>query len=625
MEAPSPALNTVRGFHGTPMTSDDDSDAKKKTPKKNKKTKRPVAMERGGSSSSFRGRALLDDVVSANCSPVLRASGAASPAVGGIAGGIAKLRMQMEPFTLDTSAASSRASSPGRKAAATTAVTATAVTAAMTAAAGTAAAGTAAAVTARVSPLSKTKPKSSDTSRSSTPPSSSITSEDDADAEDMTGAGSYVIRLKTDFISESVRPVEAAPAEGIFETDLDDAASTYKAASFLKEPKKITSDDFEPLRCLGKGSYGTVLLVKQKSTGRLYAQKQFKKASLVVHKKLVQQTKTERQILESVNRHPFVVKLFYAFQDHEKLYLILEYGQGGELFTHLSSERMFSEETSAFYMAEMVLALSHLHDTLGVVYRDLKPENCLLDAEGHLLLTDFGLSKVALPNPRSRAASDASGVSGKSDKTDRTDVTDDACCNSILGTVEYMAPEVVEGRVYGRAVDWWSFGALGFDLMTGSPPFRGHNNAKIQENIVKQKLNVPFFLSPDAKDLLLRLLRKEPRKRLGANMPKDLETIKKHRFFRKIDWRRLAAREVEPPILPVITDPELAENFASEFTELALSPASSPVLATREVFKGNGDAPRPSTSVNRDDPFGGFSFVASTSLLNESHFPQFKE
>lgn len=408
--------------------------------------------------------------------------------------------------------------------------------------------------------------------------------------------------------------------------------------------RKMTASDFEPLRCLGKGTYGTVILVRHIATGRLYAQKQFRKASLTVHQKLVEQTKTERTILESVNRHPFVVKLYYAFQDHEKLYLILEYAQGGELFTHLAAERMFSEDVAAFYMAEMVLALEHLHRNVGVVYRDMKPENCLLDAEGHLLLTDFGLSKVAV------------------DSED-----DDCCCRSILGTVEYMAPEVVLGKNYGTAVDWWSLGALGFDLLTGSPPFQGGNHAKIQEKIVKQKLSLPYYLSADAKDLLTRLLRKEPRKRLGgggggggsggasngavkgsrsgngrrrSSSRDHLMTIKKHRFFRKIDWVKLERRQLTPPIQPLITDPSLAENFSSEFTELALSPVndntpfdstlfdrytpSSTVddnMNSFDPFAGGGDD---GGNGNHNNPFGGFSFVASSSFFERAgHWEDF--
>ncbi|KAI1819584.1 serine/threonine-protein kinase psk1 [Xylaria intraflava] len=490
----APAVTTVRGFAPTPLVfGDGDSDICVTPPL-----------------SAKRGRAhRIDDIVSANCSPVLR--GVHSPAISGIA----LLRMQLEPLSLNDSPASTmtRTRSSSR--------------------------------------LRYTSSAGCQTGRS----------EDDSASEHS--SVSYEVNLESEFVSESLgeKPMHSTIEGGLV-------------------PRKMQADDFEPLRCLGKGTYGTVLLVKQRTTGRLYAQKQFKKASVVVHKKLVEQTKTERQILESVNRHPFVVNLYYAFQDHEKLYLILEYGQGGELFTHLSTEKMFSESTAAFYMAEMVLALSYLHEALGVVYRDLKPENCLLDAQGHLLLTDFGLSKVA--------------------------VGEDDSCKSMLGTVEYMAPEVILGHKYGKAVDWWSFGALGYDLMTGNPPFRGANNAKVQQNIVKQKVVMPYFLSLDAKDLLARLLRKDPAKRLGSRMPKDLETIKGHRFFRKIDWEKLEAKEMDPPIQPMITDPELAENFASEFTDLALSPLTT----TKDPWSNM--SPRSSLI---DDPFGGFSFVAPSSLL----------
>ncbi|KAJ9631770.1 hypothetical protein H2203_000170 [Taxawa tesnikishii (nom. ined.)] len=393
-----------------------------------------------------------------------------------------------------------------------------------------------------------------------------------ASDSDKTEMETYEVSLEHDFVSPDAcaKQTQYSVIEGGLRLD--------------SVVRKMTASDFEPLRCLGKGSFGTVHLVKQYATGRLFAQKQFRKASLTVHKRLIEQTRTERAILESVNRHPFVVKLYYAFQDHEKLYLILEYAQGGELFTHLAMERMFSEEVAAFYMAEMVLALEHLHQNVRVIYRDLKPENCLLDSEGHLLLTDFGLSKVALE--------------------------DEDKCNSFMGTIEYMAPEVVQGIAYGMAVDWWSLGAIGFDLLTGSPPFQGNNKAKIQQNILKQKLQLPYFLGPDAKDFLTRLLRKEPNKRLGANMPKDMQAIKKHRFFRKIDWKKLEKRELEPPIKPLITDPELAENFAKEFTDLALSPVVERKMDFDKMSFPGGEA----------DPFGGFSFVASSSLLGHDNW-----
>ncbi|KAL1971212.1 hypothetical protein VTN77DRAFT_164 [Rasamsonia byssochlamydoides] len=433
--------------------------------------------------------------------------------------------------------------------------------------------------------LSESRPSSRTTNQTCDQTPSNVSEESDSDqTEVMT---SYEVPLEHDFVSQEA----AAEQQSSNLSSGDDNTENQLC-------RKMTSSDFEPLTCLGKGTFGTVLLVRHRATGRLYAQKQFRKASITVHKKLVEQTKTERMILESVNRHPFVVKLYYAFQDHEKLYLILEYAQGGELFTHLAMERMFSEDVAAFYMAEMVLALEHLHQNIGVIYRDLKPENCLLDAEGHLLLTDFGLSKVAV------------------DENDR--------CNSSLGTIEYMAPEVIQGKPYGKACDWWSLGALGYDLLTGSPPFQGNNHAKTQEKIVRQKLTLPYFLGPDAKDLLTRLLRKEPHKRLGYHMPKDLETIKKHRFFRKIDWKRLARRELEPPIKPLITDPALAENFSTDFTSLPLSPITSnnPLRddddagRVRNMLKSAGMSCEPGSAVNESDPFRGFSFVASSSLLN---------
>ena len=395
---------------------------------------------------------------------------------------------------------------------------------------------------------------------SETASSASVASGTSGD-EDIRGTTSYEVPLEHDFISSDIAQKDKYDARS--DTLLDGGVV-----------RKMQATDFDPLRCLGKGTYGTVLLVKQACTGKLYAQKQFRKASLTMRKQLVEQTKTERSILESINRHPFVVKLYYAFQDHEKLYLILEYAQGGELFEHLRTERMFPEETAAFYMAEMVLALEHLHHTVGVVYRDLKPENCLLDSEGHLLLTDFGLSKEAVDGEHR--------------------------CKSMTGTIEYMAPEVIQMQSYGTAVDWWSFGILGFDLLTGSSPFRANNDMKIREKIMKAKLVLPYFLSPDAKDLLTRLLRKEPKKRLGACMPKDIQSIKNHRFFRKIEWAKLERRELEPPIQPLITDPALAENFSSEFTDLAVSPVVPGPL---------------SGSKGEQDPFGGFSFVGSRSLL----------
>lgn len=398
---------------------------------------------------------------------------------------------------------------------------------------------------------------------------------------------SYHVQIDQDFVSQSLAATETSTSS-MLTLDADQRATSMIA-------RKMTSADFTPIRCLGDGAFGTVLLVRQNATGRLFAQKQLTKAFLKVHKKRIESTMSERTILELVNRHPFVVNLYYAFQDHEKLYLILEYASGGELFRHLELEKFFSEEVAAFYIAEIVLALDYLHNTMGVIYRDLKPENCLLNAEGHLLLTDFGLSKVAVQDPSTPGGSR---------------------CNSLgVGTIEYMAPEIIKGSDeadfgpgYGKACDWWSLGAMACDLMTGKPPFGGGNWTKIQQNIIFQKLSLPYFLSPDAKDLLTRLLRKEPKKRLGVG-PNDINIIKKHRFFRKIDWKKLEAKELEPPIKPLVTNPELAENFAKEFTDRAID-----TIARRH-----------SRTLSKSDPFGGFSYVASNSLLEESMLSELDE
>ncbi|KAI7278634.1 serine/threonine protein kinase-like protein [Hortaea werneckii] len=405
---------------------------------------------------------------------------------------------------------------------------------------------------------------------------------------DKTEMETYDVPLDQDFVSPDARNGERTPP--IYASQAIEGGLRTTSVC-----RKMCADDFDPLRCLGKGAFGTVHLVKQTATGRLFAQKQFKKASLTVHKRMIEQTRTERVILESVNRHPFVVKLYYAFQDQEKLYLILEYAQGGELFTHLAMERMFTEEVAAFYMAEMILALEHLHYNVRVIYRDLKPENCLLDSEGHLLLTDFGLSKVALEE-------------------------DDHRANSILGTIEYMAPEVIQGQGYDFTVDWWSLGAIGYDLLTGNPPFGGNNHAKIQQNICKQKLQLPYFLGPDAKDLLTRLLRKEPSKRLGGTHVKDLKVLKSHRFFRKIDWKKLERRELEPPIQPVITDPELAENFSKDFTAMPLTPTVTRSSNFDQMMQDQNAEAAAAMLAHEQNPFGGFSFVASQSLLESDEF-----
>lgn len=355
-----------------------------------------------------------------------------------------------------------------------------------------------------------------------------------------------------------------------FEFDIDSTLGSHTGSWGKPKPA-----DFQAIKVLGVGSYGKVILVKETKTGKLFAQKQLKKASLIIQSKTVQRTMTEKEILESVN-HRSIVKLFYSFQDDSKLYLILEYLPGGELFQHLQQEKFISEDNCAVYLAQIILGLEHLHK-IGIVYRDLKPENVLLNADGYLVLTDFGLSKV--------------GLNDADDK-----------CTSLIGTPEYMAPEILQNIPYDFKVDFWSLGCVMFDMLTGQPPFTGNNNKKIMDKIVANKLKIPYYLSQDAKDLLTKLLRKNPEKRLS-----DFDAIKTHRFFRKISWPDIENHRFTPPIIPIITDPILAENFDSDFTEMAITPPATSPLGSLEM------PAQPAAKLGEPtNPFSGFSYTDNT-------------
>ncbi|KAG7314979.1 hypothetical protein KOW79_022282 [Hemibagrus wyckioides] len=322
---------------------------------------------------------------------------------------------------------------------------------------------------------------------------------------------------------------------------------------------------FELCKVLGQGSFGKVFLVRKNrgpDVGQLYAMKVLKKATLKVRDRV--RTKMERDILVEVN-HPFIVKLHYAFQTEGKLYLILDFLRGGDLFTRLSKEVMFTEEDVKFYLAELALALDHLHG-LGIIYRDLKPENILLDDEGHIKLTDFGLSKESVDHENK--------------------------AYSFCGTVEYMAPEVVNRRGHSHSADWWSYGVLMFEMLTGMLPFQGKDRKDTMTMILKAKLGMPSYLSSEAQSLLRNLFKRNPGNRLGAG-PDGVEEIKRHQFFATIDWNKLFRREVKPPFKPAIGRPDDTVYFDSEFT--AKTPRDSP-----------GVPP----SANAHQLFRGFSFVA---------------
>ncbi|XP_038632230.1 ribosomal protein S6 kinase alpha-6 isoform X1 [Scyliorhinus canicula] len=333
--------------------------------------------------------------------------------------------------------------------------------------------------------------------------------------------------------------------------------------------EKADPTQFELLKVLGQGSFGKVFLVRKMigpDAAQLYAMKVLKKATLKVRDRV--RTKMERDILVEVN-HPFIVKLHYAFQTEGKLYLILDFLRGGDVFTRLSKEVMFTEEDVKFYLAELALALDHLH-SLGIVYRDLKPENILLDEGGHIKLTDFGLSKESVDQEKK--------------------------AYSFCGTVEYMAPEVVNRRGHTQSADWWSFGVLMFEMLTGTLPFQGKDRNETMNMILKAKLGMPQFLSPEAQGLLRMLFKRNPGNRLGAG-PDGVEEIKRHPFFATIDWNKLVRKEIQPPFKPASGKPEDTFCFDPEFT--AKTPKDSPGIPP---------------SANAHQLFRGFSFVATSGV-----------
>jgi p70 ribosomal S6 kinase len=347
----------------------------------------------------------------------------------------------------------------------------------------------------------------------------------------------------------------------------------YKNDTSDKFPKKLTVADFEIRRVLGTGGFGKVFQVAKISgaeKGNIFAMKVLKKAVIVRNKESKElereinvHAKLERDVLKAV-KHPFIVDLEFAFQSGGKVYMVLEYLAGGELFMQLQKERMLMEDTAIFYLSQVLLALEHLH-MLGIIYRDLKPENVMLDRNGHVKLTDFGCVKEA---------------------------ASDELSYTFCGTVEYMAPEILNrsGR-HGKEVDWWSFGILTHDMLTGSPPFTGTNRKIITERVLKSKLQLKKYLTPNAKDILRKLLNKQADQRLGSG-DQGSQAIKGHRFFSNVDFAAVLTRKTKPPFQPVLKSEDDCSNFDSEFT-------SKPAIDSPA-------GPVPSPSV--EDHFLGFSY-----------------
>ncbi|KAJ1779234.1 cAMP-dependent protein kinase catalytic subunit [Coemansia sp. RSA 1807] len=306
----------------------------------------------------------------------------------------------------------------------------------------------------------------------------------------------------------------------------------------------VRLDDFEVFRTVGTGSFGRVRLVRHRATGRYYAMKVLKK-SHVVRAKQVEHVNSERAILAECSC-PFIVYMLGTCQDRMNLYFFMEYVVGGELFTYLRRYHRFPAPVAKFYAAEVLLALEYMH-ARNIIWRDTKPENILLDERGHVKLTDMGFAKKVV---------------------DRT--------WTLCGTPDYLAPEVIQAKGYGRSVDWWALGILIFEMIAGYPPFYDEDHYRLYEKILAGRIQWPPQFDPVARDLVSHLLTADLSRRLG-NLHRGSADIKEHRWFAEVDWNRLAAREIPAPLIPpqkVAGDtsnfdkyPETAETYGDMVSE----------------------------------------------------------
>lgn len=298
---------------------------------------------------------------------------------------------------------------------------------------------------------------------------------------------------------------------------------------------KYSLNDFHIMRTLGTGSFGRVHLVRSVHNNRYYAIKVLKKAQ-VVRMKQVEHTNDERRMLKLVE-HPFLIRMWGTFQDSKNLFMVMDYIEGGELFSLLRKSQRFPNPVAKFYAAEVTLALEYLHSH-NIIYRDLKPENILLDRNGHIKLTDFGFAKEVQT------------------------VTWTLC-----GTPDYIAPEVITTKPYNKSVDWWSLGILIFEMLAGYTPFYDQTPMKTYEKILAGKVHYPSHMHPDAVDLLSKLITSDLSRRLG-NLHNGPADIRNHAWFSEVVWEKLLMKDIETPYEPPITagvgDSSLFDHYPEE-------------------------------------------------------------
>uniref|UniRef100_A0A8D0CQY6 protein kinase C n=1 Tax=Sander lucioperca TaxID=283035 RepID=A0A8D0CQY6_SANLU len=302
--------------------------------------------------------------------------------------------------------------------------------------------------------------------------------------------------------------------------------------------------------------YGSVLLAEYKKSGKLYAIKALKKGDIVTRDE-VDSLMCEKRIFEVINtsQHPFLVNLYGCFQTADHVCFVMAYSPGGDLMTHIHTS-VFTEKQAWFYSSCVLLGLEFLHQN-KIVYRDLKLDNLLMDADGFVRIADFGLCKEGM---------------GHGDRT-----------TTFCGTPEFLAPEVLTDNNYTRSVDWWGLGVLIYEMLVGESPFPGDDEEEVFDSIVNNDVRYPRFLSPESMSLIQKLLQKTPEMRLGAG-EEDASEIKRHKFFQGMDWGALLAKKMKPPFLPVVRALKDVSNFDEEFTRLkpVLTLPRTPCILTAE-------------------------------------------
>ncbi|XP_060583592.1 cAMP-dependent protein kinase catalytic subunit PRKX-like isoform X1 [Ruditapes philippinarum] len=339
-----------------------------------------------------------------------------------------------------------------------------------------------------------------------------------------------------------------------------------KGSENTEEGKKLS--DYEILSTIGTGTFGRVVLARNRETRNYFALKVMAITD-VIRLRQVEHVTNEKEILSSIT-HPFIVNMFWANHDDTFLYMLMEYVPGGEVFSYLRNYGRFSNTMANFYASEIVSALEYLHSR-SIVYRDLKPENLLLDRDGHLKITDFGFAKKLLdrtwtlcgtPEYLAPEIIQSKGYNKAVDWWALGILLFEMIVGTwtLCGTPEYLAPEIIQSKGHSKAVDWWSLGILIFEMIVGFPPFFDDQPFGIYEKILSGKIDWPRHLDPVVKDLIKKLLVPDRTKRLG-NMKNGAEDVKKHKWFKSIEWEDVLARKLTPPIIPKVAHEGDTKNF----------------------------------------------------------------